>query len=106
MWSGFRPLEFDASASIWDSVSWKQGDQKIRKNGQIFQKIAQKGGKSKKGQNIYNKPQNIYNKPCFETANLGEILINLLKQKVAQKVAIILGYFILSKNHNESPKVA
>jgi len=30
----------------------------------------------------------------------------LLKQKVAQKVAIILGYFIFSKNHNEPPKVA
>jgi hypothetical protein len=30
----------------------------------------------------------------------------LLKQKVAPKVAIILGYFILSKNHNEPPKVA
>jgi hypothetical protein len=30
----------------------------------------------------------------------------LLKQKVAQKVAIILGYFILSKNHNKPPKVA
>jgi hypothetical protein len=30
----------------------------------------------------------------------------LLKQKVAQKVAIILGYFIVSKNHNEPPKVA
>jgi hypothetical protein len=30
----------------------------------------------------------------------------LLKQKVAQKVTIILGYFILSKNHNEPPKVA
>jgi hypothetical protein len=30
----------------------------------------------------------------------------LLKQKVAQKVAISLGYFILSKNHNEPPKVA
>jgi hypothetical protein len=29
----------------------------------------------------------------------------LLKQKVAQKVAIILGYFILLKNHNEPPKV-
>jgi hypothetical protein len=25
----------------------------------------------------------------------------LLKQKVAQNIAIILGYFILSKNHNE-----
>jgi hypothetical protein len=30
----------------------------------------------------------------------------LLKQKAAQKEAIILGYFILSKNHNEPPKVA
>jgi hypothetical protein len=30
----------------------------------------------------------------------------LLKQKVAQKVAIILGYFIFSKNYNEPPKVA
>jgi hypothetical protein len=54
-----------------------------------------------KAQNIYNKPllkpQNTYNKPCFETAYLGENVINLLKQKVAQKVAIILGYFILSK---------
>jgi hypothetical protein len=30
----------------------------------------------------------------------------LLKQKIAQKVIIILGYFIVSKNHNEPPKVA
>jgi hypothetical protein len=30
----------------------------------------------------------------------------LLKQKVAPKVAIILGYFIFSKNHTEPPKVA
>jgi hypothetical protein len=30
----------------------------------------------------------------------------MLKQKVAQKVAIIFGYFILSKSHNEPPKVA
>ncbi len=63
-----------------------------------------------KAQNIYNKPllkpQNTYNKPCFETAYLGEKLINLLEQKVAQKVVIIMGYFILSKNHNEPPKVA
>jgi hypothetical protein len=29
-----------------------------------------------------------------------------LKQKVAQNVAITLGYFIFSKNHNEPPKVA
>jgi hypothetical protein len=30
----------------------------------------------------------------------------LLKQKVAQDVAIYLGYFILSKSHNGYPKVA
>jgi hypothetical protein len=30
----------------------------------------------------------------------------LLKQKVAQKVAIILAYFILPKKHNDPPKVA
>ncbi len=47
-----------------------------------------------------------YNKPCFETAYLDKNVINLLKQKVAQKVAIILGYFIFSKNHNEPLKVA
>jgi hypothetical protein len=29
-----------------------------------------------------------------------------MKQKVAQNVAISLGYFIFSKNHNEPPKVA
>jgi hypothetical protein len=49
------------------------------------------------------KPSNTYNKPCFETAYLGENVINLLNQKVAQNVAIILGIF--SKNHNEPPKV-
>ncbi len=51
------------------------------------------------------KPQNTYNKPCFETAYLCENVINLLKQKVAQNVAISLGYFIFSKNHNEPTKV-
>jgi hypothetical protein len=60
-----------------------------------------------KAQNIYIlKPSNTYNKPCFETAYLDENLINLLIQKVAQKVAIILGFFILSKKHNEPPKLA
>jgi hypothetical protein len=54
-----------------------------------------------KTQNIYKKPLwkplNTYNKPCFETAYLGENLKNLVKQKVAPKVTIILGYYILSK---------
>jgi hypothetical protein len=50
------------------------------------------------------KPKNTHNKSCFVTAYLGENEINLLKQKVAQKVTIILGYFIISKNHNEPKK--
>jgi hypothetical protein len=37
---------------------------------------------------------------------LGKNVIKLLKQKVAQKIDIILGYFIFSKNLNEPPKVA
>ncbi len=56
--------------------------------------------------NIYtkplSKPKNAYNKPCFETAYLGENVINLLQQKVAQNIAISMSYFIFSKNHNES----
>jgi hypothetical protein len=30
----------------------------------------------------------------------------LLKQKIAKNVAITLGYFVFSKNHNEPPKEA
>ncbi len=41
-------------------------------------------------------------KSCFENVYLGENVINLLEQKVA----IYLGYFVFSKNHNEPPKVA
>ncbi len=90
------------------------------KNRQIFQRMAKKLPSQKrakisttklnlKTQNIYIKPllkpYNTYNKPCFETAYLGKN-VNLLKQKVAQKVTIILGSFIFSNNHNDSPKVA
>jgi hypothetical protein len=60
-----------------------------------------------KGQNIYNKAQfeslKHLQQTTFETfnylqqtANSGENFINLPKQKVARKVAIILGYFIIS----------
>jgi hypothetical protein len=73
---------------------------RLEKYSILFQKIAQKVAKSKKAKisttklnlkarNIYNepllKPKNTYNKPCIETACLGVNLINLLKQKVAQK---------------------
>jgi hypothetical protein len=46
--------------------------------------------------NHFLKPLSTSNKPCFEASC----------QKVAQNVAISLGYFIFSKNHNEPPKVA
>jgi hypothetical protein len=42
----------------------------------------------------------------LHTAYLAENTTNLLKQKVAQNVAISLGYFIFPKNHNKPPKVA
>jgi hypothetical protein len=100
---------------------YRKGDQKIgKKIRPIFQKVAKTVSKPKKAkisttklklkaQNIYIKPllkpQNTFNKPCFETAYLCENVINLLKQKVAQNVAISLGYFIFSKIHNEPPNV-
>jgi hypothetical protein len=37
---------------------------------------------------------------------LCENVLNLLQQKVAQNVTISLGYFIFSKNHHGSLKVA
>jgi len=81
------------------------------KNSPSFQKVAQasynpnnaKISISKlilKDQNIYIKPllelYSTYNKLCFETAYLGKNIINLLKQKVAQNVAISVGYFLKS----------
>jgi hypothetical protein len=39
-------------------------------------------------------------------AYLGENVKHSFKQKVAQNVAISLGYFIFSKSCNEHPKVA
>jgi hypothetical protein len=77
-----------------------QGDQKIRKKHQFFQRIAQKVAMSKKTkisttklnlkvQNIYFKPllkpKNTYNKPCFETAYLGITLTynaNCIEKKI------------------------
>ena len=47
-----------------------------------------------------------YDKLFFETAYLGENIINLFQQKAAQNVAISLGYFIFSKNQEEPPKLA
>ncbi len=77
-----------------------------------FSKSSPKSLQGKRGQNICNKaqfespkhldettfkPKNTYNKPCFETAYLGENVINLLQQKGAQNIPMSLGYFIFKK---------
>jgi hypothetical protein len=70
---------------------------RLEKNCQIFQRIAQKSSSQKKPkisttklnlktQNIYIKPHLKPLKPCFETVYLGKKVINLLKQKEAQKM--------------------
>ncbi len=107
---------------IYNRNSFKiQATEDQKKICQIFQRIAQKVAKSKIGGNIYHKAQfgslkhlhqttfetlQYLQQTTFETAYLGKKVINLPKQKVAQKVTIFWGYFILSKNHNEPPKVA
>ena len=78
---------------------------RFEKNCPIFQKVAKTVSKPKnakisttklnlKAQNINNKPllkpKNTYNKLCFETAYLGENVINLIQQ-------LDLGYYIFSK---------
>jgi hypothetical protein len=73
-----------------------------------FSKNSPKSNQVKKGQNIYNKdhfvnPKHLHQttiktlKYLQQTANLCKNLKNFLKQKVAQKVTIILGYFIFKK---------
>jgi hypothetical protein len=70
---------------------------------------------SKKCQNVSFKAQTespkylhqtTFERQCFGCAYLIEIVIDLLKPKMAQNVAINLGYYILSKNHSEPSKVA
>jgi hypothetical protein len=90
----------------------KQSDQKFCPNLEKGAKIVTKPKNAKistlkfnlKVQNIYIKlilnPRNTYNIWNFNT------VINLHTQKVAQNVAISLGFFIFSENHNEPPKVA
>jgi hypothetical protein len=71
----------------------------LKKNCPIFQKVAQTVSKPKKAKNTQYKAQlekpkhlhqttfetlKYYNKPCFETAYLGENVLNLLKQKVTK----------------------
>jgi hypothetical protein len=58
-----------------------------------------------KVQNTCIKPQLNYNRPCFECAYSVENVRDLFEQKIAQKVAITLGYFISSKYQNEPSKV-
>ncbi len=77
-----------------------------------FAKSSPKSLQGKRDQNIYNnaqfespkhlhqttlKPKNTYNKPCFESAYLGENVINLPQQNVAQNIPMSLGYVIFKK---------
>ncbi len=101
-----------------------QGDQKIGKKLTKFWKNSPKQSPSPKmpkylhkksiweSKNInvkpFLKPLSTCNKPYFEidTAYLGENVLNLPKQKVAQNVSISLRYLIFSKGHNWLPKIA
>jgi hypothetical protein len=72
-----------------------------------FFKNSPKSCQVKKGQNIYNKaqfenPKHLQQTMPWNCLFRQKKLIILLKQKVA----IFWGYFVLSKNHNEPPKVA
>jgi hypothetical protein len=86
-------------------------------------KSSQKNRRAKKCQNIYIKlkanfkvrntyykailkTQNTYNKPGFKTAYLGENRRICSTQKVAQNIAIFLGYFFQKKNRRGRQKVA
>ncbi len=84
------------------------------KNRQIFQKVAQKvskpkNAKIKQSSNWKSKistSNHFWNlkylqQTMFWHAYLGENVIDLLKPKITQNVAITLGYFIFSKNYNE-----
>jgi hypothetical protein len=42
----------------------------------------------------------------FLIVYLGENVLNLIEQKVAQNVTISLSYLIFTKNNNEPPKIA
>ncbi len=96
-------------------VPCRQGDQKIFLNRPIFQEAAKTVSKPKMPKYLRQRSiwkskastsKHFYNKPCFEIAYLRENMINLIKPKVVQNVAISLGYFIFSKNHNVLPKAA
>ncbi len=78
----------------------------------MFQRVAKTNAKTQfERPNMYIKPQlklyNSYNKSCFQSAYLGENVINLLKQKVTQNVTISFGCQILKKQkHNDIQKGA
>ncbi len=90
----------------------------LKQNAHFFQKVVQTVFKLKKCQNIYNKaqlerPKHLHQTTFEPLKYLQQSMTwnrlfgwNLLKQKVVQYFAIFWGYFIFSKNPNESPKVA
>ena len=106
IWETLKLFFLPLTASEGESAS----DRVTRRLEKYSPKFGEKEPKQlPKVQNIYIKPylkpKNSSNKPYFKTTYLGENIINLLKQKVAQNVAISLGYFF-SKSHNRHPKVA
>jgi hypothetical protein len=112
-----------APCATWQqrlTVLLLQGDRMIGKKWPIFKKSCQNSYQAKNVKISTSKFNlnsiiptfnpfwnlNTYNKPCFETANIFKKVLYLLKQKVTQNITISLGYFTLSKNHNDHPKVA
>ncbi len=108
----------DSLTDLWSiNPPVNQGDQKILKNCQIFQKIAQK---VKTGQHIYNKAQfesqRHLQQTTFELKYLQQTMLwNWLFRWKFNKFALTksspksrhyFGLIILTKNHNEPPKVA
>jgi Golgi nucleoside diphosphatase len=67
----YRFEKFRNAAQVNNFINKNQGDQMIKKNCQIFQRIAQKVAKSKKAQisttKLNLKAQNIYIKPLLKS---------------------------------------
>ncbi len=105
----------------WETFLSFQVDQKIGKKCPMFLKVAKTVANRPKMPKLYTEAQiecpKYLNKNNFETLKyLQQTMFwndlfrwkckSLLTEKVAQNVAISLGYFVFSKNNNELPKVA
>ncbi len=119
-WSTIRSSE-ECIYRTWSTLAYSQPGwpEDLKNNFPNIQKVSQKVSKANKTkisttklnlktQNIYIKlllkPKNICIKPCFETAYLGENVINLLHQKLAQNIAISFGLIHLFKKSQWASK--